>query len=328
MKRKAIVIGCGSIGALKPKGKDYPGGPYTLTHAHAIWKNPNIDLVAVFDPDKEKRTEAARKWECVGLDIDHLEMQEFDIATIAAPDMYHLYLTERILNRPNKPKFIIVEKPCTVSYLDALRLRRLCMDAGVGLIINYQRRFLNSTSIIRQCLREGHFGKVYQCRIIYERGFRRDSSHAINLCQFLFGKFIKGSIINAEKAFHDYSRDDPTYAAFLEFEACPFVFLTPHDGRAYSMFEVDILTEKARIQLLSHGTIIKITKPKRTNPFDYTPELPIHAEEKETELLHALEKLYKWVVNATPESDWVKLNSTQAIETNFIMEELFNATRY
>ena len=56
---KAAVIGCGSIGALKDDFKDMVGQNNPLTHAGAIHKNPNIDLIAVIDNDTSKSLKAS-----------------------------------------------------------------------------------------------------------------------------------------------------------------------------------------------------------------------------------------------------------------------------
>ena len=57
--RKAMVIGAGSIGAMKPDAYDYPGGKKTLTVAHALWNNEEIDLEYIVDTDPKKAKAAA-----------------------------------------------------------------------------------------------------------------------------------------------------------------------------------------------------------------------------------------------------------------------------
>ena len=60
---KALIIGAGSIGALKDDKFDSPSNPdKVLTHAHAFYKHPDIKIKCVIDRDILKARMAAEKW--------------------------------------------------------------------------------------------------------------------------------------------------------------------------------------------------------------------------------------------------------------------------
>ena len=80
----AVVIGCGSIGALKEDKYDSPEEPAKgaslsiLTHAHAYYDHPRIDLLGFVDSDIDKRLSAATKWNALSCE---------DITGFSSPDI-------------------------------------------------------------------------------------------------------------------------------------------------------------------------------------------------------------------------------------------------
>ena len=59
-KYNALIIGAGSIGALKPDKLDNIKSKNILTIAHAFKKNPQINLIGIIDIDKNKAIEAGK----------------------------------------------------------------------------------------------------------------------------------------------------------------------------------------------------------------------------------------------------------------------------
>ncbi len=58
----AAIIGCGSIGALKPDEYDHKEGKNILTHAHALYNNIQIKEIIFIDSDEDKMNAARMKW--------------------------------------------------------------------------------------------------------------------------------------------------------------------------------------------------------------------------------------------------------------------------
>jgi predicted dehydrogenase len=262
------IIGAGSIGAMKPDKFDSPKTKNVLTHAHALYvlkKNEWIEDFYLIDVDFKKRTEAADKWGCKhSLNLLALKNSEknIDFFVISTPNEFHYLTALQILEYFN-PRYVIIEKPFCLNYNDAFDVYKKYQKRKIPIIINYGRRFCIELSTLRTEIINSNYGKVKACNIAYVRGFLRDASHALDFCNYLFGKFIHGQVLGSIANCHDdYNKMDLTMPVWCEFENCKNVYFTPCDGRDYSIFEFDIFCENARIQLLDHCRLTKIFKKK------------------------------------------------------------------
>jgi len=233
---RAAVIGAGSIGAQL----DEVGTPEPLTHAGG-YKATGFDLVAIADSAEAAR-ERAKCWECaVCADLDEAMRCKPDIVSLAVPTEQRAGLLERAL--AYRPRAVIAEKPLALSSAEGERIIRLYRDAGVPLIVNYTRRFVPAWQRLR--------GRdAMTATIRYAKGVRHNGTHAIDLCRMLFGECTKYKPLASK---YDHWRDDPTVSAFLGFERCPEVFLQALDERCFTLFEVDIVYQTARIVVDSDG---------------------------------------------------------------------------
>jgi predicted dehydrogenase len=80
-KYKAVIIGAGSIGALKPDHLDSPHTANILTMAHAFHSHPEIELVGIIDKDIGVAEKAAKKWQCAPFHV--INSFSFDIDIVA-----------------------------------------------------------------------------------------------------------------------------------------------------------------------------------------------------------------------------------------------------
>jgi predicted dehydrogenase len=267
----ACIIGCGSIGALKPDEFDSPSSKNILTHAHALYQLKNKDLIKnifLIDSNYLKLKEAKQKWSCQGFttleSLHTYSNEKIDLFVISAPTNYH-YDILLDLYKVYTPKLVIVEKPFTSNLDQAQKIKKLYSSKNIPIVINYTRRFCPTIQTLKQEFDSNKYGKIKACNIIYVRGFQRDACHAIDLCNYFFGDFISGKILgHKDNAYDDYCKEDLTYPVWMEYTGCKNIYFTPADGRDYSIFEMDILTENSRINIIDHGKQIKI--------FNKTPE--------------------------------------------------------
>lgn len=272
MKKKytVAIIGAGSIGALKPDKYDSPTTKNVLTHAHACYSHPMIDLKVIVDIDKEKARLAADKWGChYRHHVDEISNYgNIDIIIVATPTETHLKVLGPLIKL--KPKLVIAEKPFTENIKQAKAISDLYKEYQIPLAVNYSRRFVPVYNYIAQTyFGHGLFGNILNCSFHYTRGLKREGCHAIDLFNWFFGDVIDCNIVS-DNYIEDYSPDDRTCAAYFQYERCPHVFMFPCDGRKAAIFEMDMIFEKGRIKFIDHGLTCQIfTTEKEKTYGDY-----------------------------------------------------------
>ena len=252
---KVAIIGCGSIGALKPDKIDSPGSENILTHAHAVDAHMQTELYAVIDTDDEKLRKAKAKWQpelCVRKyeDIELNGGQTPDIVIVAVPTEHHYETIHNMFVGTSKPKLIIAEKP----FCHRLSLAKTITesDLKVPIMVDYIRRFATGYQEIKSQIDKGDFGKALNCRVLYTRGIKHEGCHAIDLMRYFFGECYNSHHLS-NIHFIDRDINDPTIPISFLFEKCGNVVFQPCDGRLYGIFEIDICFEKCRIRLIDNG---------------------------------------------------------------------------
>ncbi len=138
------VIGCGQIGRL---------------HAQAICASPLASLVAVCDPDIERRAATAERFGTAAYDDARqlLAEQKLDAVTIATPDHLHV---EPALAAIEAGCHVFCEKPLAAEVHQAERLVRAAAERDVHLAVDYNRRFAFGYRTARKHLDQGSIGKL------------------------------------------------------------------------------------------------------------------------------------------------------------------------
>lgn len=246
------IIGAGQIAA----GYDSPGDKHVLTHAHAITLNPRASLLGFYDVNRDAANKASAKWGGTVLsDLADLIAASPDVVVVCTPDQDHLPILEYLLDSP--PAVVVCEKPLTTDYLSSVRITEAYQEKGVCLAINYQRRFDPVIIELRRRIDEDELGVFLGGTAYYTKGLMHNGSHAIDLLRFLFGE-VQG-YLSAKKTF-DFTARDPSVSGFIRFKRGD-VALIPGDARIYSIFEIDLLFEKARYKFSHSGMKVEIQKP-------------------------------------------------------------------
>jgi len=268
------IIGCGSIGALKPDNIDYPGSPNILTHANAVDRHPRTELLAFIDTDLKQLRKAADKWQpqIATISLDEIKNKRIDITIIAVPTEYHYKILHQIyVNNVGKmPKLIIAEKPFCSESDQARSITESYSDSGIPIMVDYIRRYAQGYQEIKRQIDSGIFGKTLNCRVLYTRGLFHEGCHAIDLMRYFFGEcnriatneifdclFTEKGRDPFGKAIIDRDEKDPTEFECYGFEKCDHVVFMPCDGRKYGIFEVDICFENCRLRFIDNGLYVE-----------------------------------------------------------------------
>lgn len=243
----AAIIGCGNIAALY----DHPHqGDRVLTHAHAYSQERRTELCAMADVDHQKANDAANTWGGVAYNDpkEMLDNENIDIISICVPDEHHENLLDMCYEY--NPKAVFCEKPLTLDMVSGERIVNKYYEAGIVLAVNYSRRWDPTIQHLKSEFEKGIYGNVLNITGIYTKGILHNGSHLVDILRFLFGNIEKAVPLSARS---DWYEDDPSVDAFLKFSNGTQAHVVTGDARNYSIFEIDILCEKARFHFTRSG---------------------------------------------------------------------------
>lgn len=212
--KRVAIAGCGRIAFLLEKD---PLRYKPCTHLGALryWmqKDRRIVPVGFCDPDK-KRAQAAAEYlavkdAMVTPNFSRLLECQPDLLVIAASTATHVPMLKAAIKA--KIPRIVLEKPVAISANEAYLLRRLLRQSNSVVLPNYERRYHEKYLKLRQLLARnegiptyrGFFaagGKSLYPRQNGDEGvLLHDTTHLVDLAQFLFGPIKKHKIIAESK---------------------------------------------------------------------------------------------------------------------------------
>lgn len=154
-----------------------------------------------------------------------------------------------------KPRLVLCEKPITSDLKKTAHVLSAYRRERVPLAVNYFRQYDEHVQQLASDVKRRTYGKVLSASGIYSKGILHNGSHMISLARLFFGEVKRFKVFNAVA---DYGSQDRTVSAVMEFNRCKQFHLVAADERAYSIFELEILFEKARIRYLNSGMNMNI----------------------------------------------------------------------
>lgn len=257
MRYKALVIGCGSIGA----SYDFKTNE-VLTHAKAYSLRKDIAF-SVADLDEQKAKKVATKYKVdYNTQLSTEELRIFDILSICTSTQFHYNYLAQISKLPDMP-FIICEKPIIGSLKQFASLKKLELDPD-KILVNYIRRFQPGFKLLQKRLQKILATEQINNVIIrYQRGILNNGSHALDLLNFLTNEekpTITG--IKIASKIYDVFDYDPTLTGSLLLNNCIPVSLVGFTNISYSIFEIEIYTGSWKILINDSGNTIRYFKNK------------------------------------------------------------------
>lgn len=290
MKYRAAIIGCGRIGS---EFADDPLINGIFSHAGAYVACPKTELIAICDSDPDKVDRCRKRWNLKHGYINFHEMiqiEQPDIVSICTPDQTHARILLELF-KYNNIKAIITEKPIATNLKQAELIIKKSTLKKITLAVNYTRRFDPSHQKIRNIIQSGMIGKIQTINAYYSKGTLHNGTHIFDLARFLGGEII------AVRGFKNLSEDskDPTISVFSIFQSGAIGFFHACDETSFTIFEMDIIGSKGRVQILESGHIINIYHVSK-DPF-YSGYLGLsknsQMEGMSNILLHVIENVVK-----------------------------------
>ncbi|MEK6560504.1 MAG: Gfo/Idh/MocA family oxidoreductase [Nitrospirota bacterium] len=293
---KVGIIGAGNIAARF----DEPGSKDVLTHAHAYSLHPGFKICGFADVDEEKARVAASQWGGrVYQTVDELLSREQpEIISVCTPDETHAEVVKQL-----KGKNIlggILEKPLAVDFADARAITVSPLVKKGKFVVNYSRLFVPEFQKLRQDYRQVAYGRLVSVTGYYGKGLIHNGSHMISLFHWLFGNV---KVVKKLSTVYDYTKTDPNVSAILQLPDKVMCFLCAVDSRLYTMFELDMFFEKARVRMVESGHKLEVYELERSKRYSgYTTMSPkeVITTSLGRSLAFAVENLYNWLEGKQP----------------------------
>ena len=219
---KFAVVGCGHIGR---------------RHLHVIDADPDAELLAFCDVDREKLRHFAEKFPHAKPYTDYERMlheTEADIVAVCTPHGLH---SIQSIQAAYAGKHILVEKPMALTGIESERMIHAAHENGVKLYVVKQNRYNQPVRLVKRALDEGRLGRVFmvQCNVIWNRhdayyeqspwrgnrfleggALQTQVSHFLDLMAWWFGELTQAKTI-MDTLNHDIQIEDCGVSA-LRFE--------------------------------------------------------------------------------------------------------------
>lgn len=291
MGYRTALIGCGKIGSEFADDPLMSGDVFT--HAEAYVKCPETELVAVCDSDPHKLEQCGDRWNVSQRYqslSEMLENERLDIVSVCTPDATHYEILRTLLTNPLPLKAILCEKPFVSSNAEAEEVLRLAEQREVELAVVFMRRYAENIRNLKAFLNQGNLGSVQAINGWYTKGTLHNGSHWLDLVRFLFGG------IEWVEATNELGEDgpDPTLDLLLGLSGGGVASLRACRAEHFTVFEMDIMTTRGRVQLLDSGYSIAVSEVQpspRYSGYSELKSIPVTFGERRNVMLHAVEDL-------------------------------------
>ncbi|SFZ77500.1 Gfo/Idh/MocA family protein [Chitinimonas taiwanensis] len=289
---RAGLIGCGRIGC---EFDDDAARIGIYTHAAAYRAAEGVSLHALADADPAKLAKAAERYgipaeRCYASADAMLAAGGLDLISIAAPDRFHADLALKAMATPGV-RGVLLEKPLALSLDEGRAVVAAAQARGIALAVNYSRRFCPAHARVRAALDSGELGRVQTVTGFYGKGVRHNGSHWLDLLRHFFGPLASVQAWPSRAAAFE---GDPSPDLRIVLASGLVAHLQASNHLDYSLFEMDIVAEHGRVQLLESGHRV-IWQRVADSPYYAGYRLPQLAEVDESGmrdlLLHAVQDL-------------------------------------
>lgn len=265
-------------------------------HLRVVNSLPGLELVAVVEPDVQRRDRALQAYPGIPsfstLD-EALAAADVDVVCCAAPAHHLASLAETAIEAGTA---ILLEKPLAGSAQEAAKIVELAAERRVFLSVGYVERFNPAVRACKDRVADGQLGRIFQVRSrrlspfpdrMSSAGVALDlASHDLDVMRFLLDSDIARAYAETQQLAHDHAEDLVT--ATLRFEsgatgALEANWLTPRKVRELTItgeagaFTVDCLTQRLifherPVSDVNWGALEVLRGPREGNRVDYALE--------------------------------------------------------
>ena len=313
-----LLVGLGGIGM----GYDYIAdvresgrGPVehpVRTHAAAISACKAMELVGGLDPHPDRRAEFASAFgRPAWASLDEIPALDVQTLVLAVPTSIHVEVAEQALAALS-PRLLLCEKPAGMTGEDTRAILSAAERTGTALVVNYFRPYLPAFRHVRRLLVSGALGELVGGSVLYSHGLRRNGSHFVALCLWLFGDVDVSRRLEVNER-----TNDPTFELRSGEANLTFSSLGHGDVRAA---ELCLGFSEGLLRMDSGGYAISWTQldPEAKRP-SYGRRL-VH--EWEGDMLRCQLPIYEWFTSPDCTRQEIAENNRVALRTQEIIDEV------
>lgn len=246
-KLTVAILGAGQIAGGYDCDKTADDGVYT--HAGAYAKDGRFRLQTVADLDPAKGEAFLRAWQAGSATtrLEDILNGYHDIISICTPDRTHFGIIAEII-RSRSCRTIFAEKPLALTLAEVTEAERLAREAGINIVVNFQRRFDPVLDGIRRRLATVG-GRVLAATAFYIKGLEHIGTTMIDTLIFLCG--IPHRVLAFNRVYNRETAEF-TYEFILFYDGFNVTVKsidTEPSAYRYHIFEIDLLLADCRITI-------------------------------------------------------------------------------
>ena len=153
------LIGCGHMGG--------------IVHLNILRRLPQVEVVALAEPDAQRREASSRKVPRAAAFADYRELldrSEIDATVICLPNALHAEAATATLQ---SGKHLYLEKPLAINLDDGRKLLAVWRRSGRVAMIGFSYRFNPLHQQVRRYIQEGRLGELIAMRSVFTTPPRR-----------------------------------------------------------------------------------------------------------------------------------------------------------
>lgn len=285
------VRGVGIIGA----------GRVSAEHAGAVANMDNLQLLAVAEPDDERRAQFAADHHCNGY-ADHqklLDRQDVDLVLVGVPNWLHAPL---VIDAIKAGKHVLVEKPMAMTTQECNAMIDAAKQHGVQLMVGHTQHFFPANVAAKTLIDRGDIGPIVMATATWYKPFglpfrapwfldrpqgggmwMMNGSHMIDCLLWFIGaplKAVKGSVTN--KIF-GLNADDSSIA-ILQFENDIYATIVhcgskrPEQPPPEQWLTIEVTGVEGALKVVSYEGLLSLNLDGNYKSVDVTPQDGMTAE--------------------------------------------------
>ncbi len=319
--KRVGIVGCGNIAGLNEEDS-YRKKP--CTHVGAYMLRKDVNIVGCCDVKLKQSRIFSKKFDIpfFTTSIDKLLEQNIHILSICVPYKNNYTLIKKIVQSPNPPKKILLEKPISDSYRNAKIIVKLCRKNNIKLYVN-NRQLSFFYKIFKEIIKHKFDNNILSITAWCSSGIHAVGIHMVDLLRNILGEvksvyaFKERFNIRSLPYSKNFTHKDPRFNAFLEFNNGKNGVLFNTAKSDFTFFEVEAICKTGRIRASDNGN--RLVYQKKISPKKSTLSYKLGIEK---EVKFKSKSLFKLIIDEVIDGAYKKspINADEALKSYQVID--------